>query len=387
MNILVCCEFHFSQTPNGQVWTTSSFNYDFWQRYLTSFNNVIVIARVKQVTKADPKWVLSSGHSVSFFNLPDYLGLFGLIKTLPRLINRLHKATKLDGLILCRVPSQSASILTKLFPRGRKYALEVVGDPEDVFSSGVGGKVLAPILRVLSSRSLKQQCKNAAGVSYVTKSYLQQKYPAGKNTITSHYSSLQLSKNSFSTKARLYNQPARRLIFIGSLNQLYKAPDILLKAFAKLVNNDSTYHLTIIGTGVHQDMLMTLTNNLKITDNINFTGEINHQQVIDYLKQSELFVLPSRTEGLPRAMIEAMAQALPCVGSNAGGIPELLAPDFCVPINDIDALYSALDKLSNNTELLSVQSKNNLATSTDYQEDVLTKRRTDFYDKLKELNS
>ncbi|GHE89814.1 glycosyltransferase [Thalassotalea profundi] len=387
MNILVSCEFHFSQTPDGQVWTTSSFNYNFWLRYLSCFDNVVVIARVKQVALAQPEWVLSSGQSVAFFNLPEYLGLFGLIRTLPKLIYRLHQATKLEGVLLFRVPSQSANILTKLLPSGKKYALEVVGDPEDVFSSGVGGKILGGVLKFLSTRSLKQQCKNAAGVSYVTKSYLQQKYPAGKNTITSHYSSLQLNKKSFSSEARQYNQPARRLVFIGSLNQLYKAPDILLKAFAKLVNNDTKYHLTIIGTGIHQNMLMQLANELTIKKNITFTGEINHQQVLEHLQQSELFVLPSRTEGLPRAMIEAMAQALPCIGSNAGGIPELLAPDFCVPINDIDALYSALDKLCNNTKLLSAQSTINLATSIDYQEDVLAKRRSDFYGKLKELNS
>lgn len=385
MNILVCCEFHFYQTPDNQVWTTSSFSYDFWQRYLNCFEEVIVIARVKKVITSEPEWTLTSGNSVSFFNLPEYQGLYGLIKTLPKLISRLHAATKLKGLFLFRVPSQSASILTSLLPSERKYALEVVGDPEDVFSSGVGGKLLAPVLRYFSTRTLKKQCKHAAGVSYVTQHYLQQKYPSAKNAVTSHYSSLQLNEKYFSQTAREFIQPARDLIFIGSLNQLYKAPDILFKAFAKLVNDDSRYHLTIIGTGIHQTMLTQLAQDLGIENNITFTGEVNHQQVLEHLRNADLFVLPSRTEGLPRAMIEAMAQGLPCIGSFAGGIPELLTPDFCVPINDIDALYAALKRLCNNTQLLSAQSKINLTASSDYQESVLTKRRTDFYQKLKEL--
>ncbi|XQW85407.1 glycosyltransferase family 4 protein [Thalassotalea piscium] len=387
MNILVCCEFHFYQTPDNQVWTTSSFSYDFWQRYLNCFENVIVIARVQNVLAAQPEWTKSSGQSVSFFNLPEYQGLFGLVKTLPKLISRLYSATKLDGLFLFRVPSQSANILTSLLPRNRKYALEVVGDPEDVFASGVGGKLLAPILQFLSTRALRKQCHNAAGVSYVTKNYLQTKYPSNSKAVTSYYSSLQLNEKYFSATPRIYNTPARRLVFIGSLNQLYKAPDILLKAFAQLVAEDSNFQLTIIGTGIHQNMLEQLAEELNVTANISFTGEINHEQVLKHLQAAELFVLPSRTEGLPRAMIEAMAQALPCIGSNAGGIPELLAPNFCVPINDIDAFYNALKTLCNDTILLSQQSKINLAASYDYQENVLTKRRTDFYLTLKELNS
>ncbi|GAA5135725.1 glycosyltransferase family 4 protein [Thalassotalea piscium] len=387
MNLIISCEFHFYQTPDKQVWTTSSFSYDFWQRYLNCFESVIVIARVKNVAKAQAQWRPSSGKSVSFFNLPEYQGLFGLIKRLPKLILRLKAATKLEGMFLFRVPSQTASILTSLLPRQRTYALEVVGDPEDVFSSGVGGKMLAPILGYFSKRTLKKQCQRAVGVSYVTQHYLQQKYPSAAHAITSHYSSLQLNEKYFSQKPRVYTYPARKLVFIGSLNQLYKAPDILFKAFAKLVKRDCNFHLTVIGTGVHQLMLEQLAQALEIQHNITFTGEVNHQQVLSYLQHAEVFVLPSRTEGLPRAMIEAMAQGLPCVGSVAGGIPELLAPDFCVPINDINALYMALNTLCNNTQLLTAQSTINLAASNDYQEGVLTQRRTDFYQKLKDLNS
>ena len=59
--------------------------------------------------------------------------------------------------------------------------------------------------------------------------------------------------------------------------------------------------------------------------------------VTEQLDAADVFVLPSRQEGLPRAMIEAMARSLPCVGSDVGGISELI-PDWVVPPNDPQAL-------------------------------------------------
>ena len=386
MNVMVSCEFRFFQTPDGNVWTSSSFQYEFWLRYLTSFKQVTVLARVKKVDTAEPDWQLSSGINVIFFNLPYYVGMLGLIKSSFLLFFRLIQASKFSGLFLCRVPSQNATLLTKILRfKKQAYALEVVGDPYDVFSSGVGGK-LATFLRNSSTNALKKQCQHALGVSYVTEHYLQKRYPAGKSTYQSHYSSIMLDDAQIVNQARLFSQPARKLLFVGSLNQLYKAPDILLSAFAKLVSQDSSFQLTLLGTGKYLPLIKQQANNLNIAQNVHFIGEVKSNEVTSYLQNADLFVLPSRTEGLPRAIIEAMAQALPCVGSSVGGIPELLAPKYCVPPDNITSLYELLIELCNNKEELTLQSAINLAKSKDYHCDVLTKKRNDFYQKLRELS-
>jgi len=385
MNVMITCEFRFFQTPDGQVWTPSSFQYSFWLRYLIAFDNVKVIARVQLVTRTEKNWSLSSGDNVSFFPLPYYVGILGLITKLPQTLYKLWQASRLDGLFLCRVPSQMANLLTIILRNKRHYALEVVGDPYDVFSSGVGGR-LAKYLRNSSTKSLQKQCQFALGASYVTEQYLQKRYPAGKQTYQSFYSSIMLEDSQIVAQAKVYNKPARQLLFVGSLNQLYKAPDILLSAFAKLVKEDKNFQLTLLGAGKYLAQLQQQANLLAISNNVHFKGEVNSEEVLTYLQTTELFVLPSRTEGLPRAMIEAMAQALPCVGSNAGGIPELISLDYCVPADDVNTLYATLSELCNNMEKLTHQSVINLAKSHNYHSDFLTEKRTSFYQKLREFN-
>lgn len=386
MNVMVSCEFRFFQTPDGRVWTSSAFQYNFWLRYLTSFNQVTVLARVKKVLQTEPHWQLSSGENVDFFNLPYYVGLAGLVKSSLKLIRTLIQASKFTGKFLCRVPSQNATLLTFILRlKNKPYGLEVVGDPYDVFLSGVGGR-LSNILRYSSTKTLKSQCKHAIGVSYVTAHYLQKRYPAGINTYQSYYSSIMLNDYQIVEKARTYTIPARNLLFVGSLNQLYKAPDILLSAFAKLVGVDNNYKLTLLGAGKYTTSLIKQANDLNISQHVHFAGEVSADKVISFLKKADLFVLPSRTEGLPRAIIEAMAQGIPCVGSTAGGIPELLAPEFCVPTDDINSLYECLTELCNDPEKLTEQSEINLEKSKDYHCNVLTEKRSQFYKKLSELS-
>lgn len=405
MKLIITSEFRFYQTPDGIVWTPSSFPHDYWLRYLSVFKNITVIARVKLVSQREPSWSQSSGENISFFNLPYYVGLLGLLKNAFSLYRRLQSATELDGLFLCRVPSQTANILTMLLGRKKNYALEVVGDPYDVFSTGIGGKHLAPILKYLSKKTLQKQCKNALGVSYVTEKYLQKRYPPGVNTHVSFYSSIMLDESQINSQAKQYLSPVKKLIFIGSLDQLYKAPDILLLSFAKLVNEDHDYHLTILGTGKFKTELIEFAKHLGISANVYFAGEVNSLEVIKYLQQADVFVLPSRTEGLPRAMIEAMAQGLPCIGSTAGGIPELLSDEYCIDIaqrsslnsklsnaqkNDekesVKQLYSVLSRLCNDTEKLNTQSKYSLKKAAEYSNDRLSQKRTLFYQEIRELN-
>ena len=88
-----------------------------------------------------------------------------------------------------------------------------------------------------------------------------------------------------------------------------------------------------------------LARDLGLQDQAEFCGNLPAgAAVVRKLDESDLFVLPSRQEGMPRAAIEAMARALPCICRRVGGIPELIGTGELVPADDVAALSV---KLSN----------------------------------------
>jgi len=101
--------------------------------------------------------------------------------------------------------------------------------------------------------------------------------------------------------------------------------------------------------------------------------------IYDFLDSIDLFVMPSRAEGLPRALVEAMARGCPCIGSNVGGIPELLAPEDLVPPNNPEALAQKIMEVTANPERMKAMSERNLARAKQFNPEVLREARLAFY--------
>jgi glycosyltransferase involved in cell wall biosynthesis len=84
-----------------------------------------------------------------------------------------------------------------------------------------------------------------------------------------------------------------------------------------------------------------------------FLGWQTQEEVSKWMRQAKVFVLPSLEEGLGVVLLEALASGTPCVGSDVGGIPEVITPDvgIVVPPSNIQALQSAIETiLSNESE-------------------------------------
>ena len=123
---------------------------------------------------------------------------------------------------------------------------------------------------------------------------------------------------------------------------------------------------------------------LGISSNVQFLGELpSGKPIRDRLDQATLFVMPSRTEGLPRALIEAMARGLPCIATRVGGIPELLPDEDMVASEDYAGLADKIREVISNPERLSQMSRHNLQRAQEYRPEVLEGRRTNFYQFLR----
>jgi glycosyltransferase involved in cell wall biosynthesis len=304
-----------------------------------------------------------------------------------------------DAAIL-RVPSPiGAMAAARLDAAGRHYGVEVVGDPYDVFAPGAVPHLCRPLLQWWMPRELKRICAGAVGAAYVTREALQRRYPCAPYAVgvsdvelssrgisdaepfTTFYSSIELGATAFKSPDEpvTANGPLR-IITVGTLEQLYKAQDVLIGAVARCVGRGADVHLTLVGDGKYRAHLERLADELGVADRVVFKGHLSPiEKVRAELDRASLFVLPSRTEGLPRALIEAMARGLPAIGSTVGGIPELLPAEDMVPPGDVEALTSRILEFYQSNERRRAAGARNLIESRTYHEDTLTGRRDAFY--------
>jgi len=177
------------------------------------------------------------------------------------------------------------------------------------------------------------------------------------------------------------------IISIGTLEQMYKGPDDLLKAILILKNNFNLFvKLKWLGEGKYKNEMINRSVAMGIEDRVEFMGSIKPKQmVIKILDDSDIFVLASRTEGLPRALIEAMSRGLPCISTNVGGIPELLNSRELVVKNDPIILAKAIFKVLSHIEYANKLAKDNLIKSYEYKYELINERRINFYEYIKRL--
>jgi glycosyltransferase involved in cell wall biosynthesis len=270
---------------------------------------------------------------------------------------------------------------------GHPYGVEVGSDPYDVFAPGSIKHPLRPFFRWLSPRRLRRQCSGACAAAYVTEHALQRRYPPSPGAFSTHFSDVDLPGEAFvaSPRPRKDELRAATLITVGTLAQLYKAPHVLIDAVAVCVREGFDLRLLLVGDGKHRSELEARAAAGGLADRVEFLGQLPAGgAVAAQLDRSDVFVLPSYQEGLPRAMIEAMARALPCIGSTVGGIPELLAPEDLVPPGDVAALARTIREIVGDPERRARMSARNLRRAGQFCADLLHQRRIDFLQQLRD---
>ena len=383
MRVIVSLRHRFERTPDGAIWTLGQFAYSFWTRYLGTFDHVNVVARVRQVAEALPASQRADGEAVTFSPVPYYVGPWQYLLRARQVHEAVRSAITWHEAIILRVPSQIASCaVATLWRAGFPYGVEVVIDPYDVYSAGSVEHHLRPLLRQWFSRRLRRQCAAAVGAAYVTAESLQRRYPPSEGAFSTHYSSVELPDSAFvpapSTPSPI-NGPFR-LITVCGLSYLTKGPDVLIDAVGECVHQGLNLNLILIGSGRCRAGLEAREAALGLGERVRFRGQLpSGEAVREQLDQADLFVLPSRAEGVPRAMIEAMARGLPCIGSTVGGVPELLTPDDLVPPGDVRALAGKIRDVWSDSDRLACMSKHNLEKAKEYRWEILRQRQDEFY--------
>ncbi|CAN1536030.1 RfaG Glycosyltransferase [Burkholderiaceae bacterium] len=141
-----------------------------------------------------------------------------------------------------------------------------------------------------------------------------------------------------------YQSEVINLVTVANLRPI-KRIDLLIQAFGRLSDAFPELNLLIIGSGVAETSLKSLARSQPGANRVQFLGQRTRRQ-IDLIYQSpSVFVLASDDEGCPNALLEAMAHGLPCVGSDAKGIAEVLDHGRAGALfekGSVDSLVSAL---------------------------------------------
>ncbi len=143
-----------------------------------------------------------------------------------------------------------------------------------------------------------------------------------------------------------------RVLFVGRLSRA-KNVDAILDALGRLQKEGIDLAFTVVGDGPERAALEAQAARLRVPTT--FAGAVDFDRVLDAYETHDVLVLASETEGWPKAIVEAMAFGLVCIGSERGLIPQILGDGgdergFVVPPRDVDALAAALRRASDPAE-------------------------------------
>nr|WP_319395763.1 glycosyltransferase [uncultured Desulfobacter sp.] len=145
----------------------------------------------------------------------------------------------------------------------------------------------------------------------------------------------------FCTQRNTFHEPPT-IVAAGRLSR-EKGFDVLITALHLLAGKQRMFKCLIAGDGPERASLSALRDNLGLIDQVVFLGYV--REIAPFMKNGDLLVLPSRHEGLPLSLLEAMASGLPVIASAVGGIPDLLTPDkgWVVPPANSEVLADTID--------------------------------------------
>lgn len=384
--LLLVDNIHMFKTPDGEYYTPAIYDKNFFQRYLNVFSQVFVLAKTKYVNEISREnYIHVNFEGVQIIELPWYKGVKELLTNFNKILGVVSSCSRNCDCLVLRV-AQIESFLVYLAGsfKNKPYALEVVNDPSTFVDINV-------FFRIASTLLLKIMCKRADGVSYVTSAVLQKKYPCEvlntsdkKNRFYSSYSSIDLDKQ-FVFEPKIYKRPdVLKLVHVANvIDGESKGYKTVIKVVKKLNEEKINTIITFIGDGPGVVFLKNFVKKEHLENKVYFVGRIHEKnKYTEKLRNADIFVFPSKYEGLPRVLIEAMACGLPCLASPVGGIVELLDKEYLIPSDDVFSYVAKIKKLIENHELLTKMSMDNVFTAKMYSKERLEIIRNEFYRKL-----
>lgn len=358
----------WTSTPGFRLFTTSRIHVDDSGRFTTAtpplalsslqpfidqFETLTVYGRVGTTPHGAMPFELNHPR-LRVIPIPEYCGVKDFTKRFFTIRSFIHSHIRSNiDYVGVWLPSPISGIVTSRARQiGAPLMTTLVGDGADV-AYGMAPQVFKKLSALLTRKQVQWANQRANATVYVTLETLQQLYPPNPDALTLSRTNLSLPTGVFDSPHTWIDVEAEsplRLVAVGSQQQNYKGHDLLLEAVAQLQQGGVECELTLVGSGALHDSLLRQGQELQIKNLTMIPRLGDSAAVIDFVKKQHLFLMPSRTEGMPKALLEAMAAGTLSIGSQVGGIPELLQPPCLFPPESPQAIVETVQRVTQNNE-------------------------------------
>lgn len=373
---------HIFTRWNGAIYSAGRLPYAAFARYLEHFETVVVLARVREARTANEVRALqrSDGERVSFVLSPRDSSLLNRMGSKFRRRQRILEQVRATDVVIARLPSFLGVEVVQAARALRKpIAVEVVGHGFEVFwnHGSIAAKFCAPLVHWQTRRAVSA----AEFALYVTRYFLQTVYPCHGQTAAASNVVLTVEESEAIARRleRIRSQPIP-LVFglVGTLSARHKGIDTAMYALAKLPRHID-WSLELVGEG-DPAQWQRLAQTLGIAGRIKFCGMLPGSEAVRaWMRGVDIYLQPSLSEGLPRALIEAMSEGCAAVASSVSGIPELLSAQYLHAPGDPDGLSAAISSLVHDVNERTRVAQINIAVARTYDRDRLEAIRREFF--------
>ncbi|MGG5460579.1 glycosyltransferase [Clostridium sp. B9] len=371
---------------NG-VYCNTTITAEMFSRYFSVVDKLIVVIRTFNLDKTykEAKLKKVELEGLEFVEIGNLNSVKGLLIERPKYKRVIKEYVENTDMIFARMPSIISDITISIArSMGKKYMVEVGGCAWDAYwNHGISGKLVAPYMFWNELKGIR----NADFATYVTEKWLQNRYPCKCPSISASNVYLEPVDESVLEK-RLKkiqfknNNDAIVLGTAAAVNVRYKGQEYIIRAISILNKQGYNFEYELVGGG-DNSYLKNLAKKLGVEEKVRFKGLLLHENVIKWIDSIDIYVQPSKQEGLPRALIEALSRACPAIGSTTAGIPELIQKDNVFKSGNINDILNKLKSIVSVD--LSEIAKCNFQKAKEYELVILNNKRNEIYRKYREF--
>lgn len=349
------------------------------ERYYSFFGQIVLCTRVEEEDSIPSSGAYSEGTKyINDVVKIDSLKSFVLGKHNDALEERLKEC----DLVIARVPSVVANKAAKLSRKHKiPYMVEVIGCTWDSYwNYSLFGKVVAPIAFLEMRRTVKK----ASYATYVTEIFLQKRYPSNCKSINCSNVFIEkcekqvLDNRIYSIEHRIDDEVIT-LMTAAAVDVVYKGQEYVIKSIPILNQRGIKVLYKLAGFGdTHR--LAQIAEECGVKEQVVFLGSLSHDAILSEEDNIDIYIQPSLQEGLPRSVIEAMSRACPVLGARTAGIPELIPSDCVFARKSYKDIADKVQMLLSSD--MKEYAKMNFEKAKEYTQDILEKRRTDYYTRI-----